>query len=688
MFITEELFAPMWANLGKWLDGAIALIPNLIAAAVSLLIFFAIAAGGGTAIRKSLVRSGRRDLGRLLGSFSFWAIFGFGLLIALTIVLPSMHPVDIFASLGIGSVAIGFAFKDVLQNWLAGFLILVRRPFRRGDQIVVGDVEGTVQAVETRATLVKTFSGRLVIIPNSDIYTRAVTVKTAYSTARSEITIPVTMRNDGKISINGSFILSVAATIGLAVLCVAMLVQQRRERYEHVVVNNANIVAALAADVSHTIELYDLSLRGVADDLKLPQVKALDPGIRRMVVFDHTLKTSYNGSLQVVDKDGFVTLDSRTTEPTRTNYSDRDFFRVHANGGHEGLYISAPFAAENGSLSVAVSRSIRDEAGRFSGIAVGSIELGYFNEIFRALKLSHRSAVTLYRDDGTVLMRMPFKLETIGKKLSKGGVFQLYPANRTGFFEFLAVFDEIRRTYNFSQVGELPLLLNVGVPTDEIYAGWQNEAAVVGILILALFGLILMSWIMLRKESRLRRNAERLLEERANTDGLTGLSNRRLFDETSAKEWLRAVREKAPIALLMIDADRFKLYNDAHGHQAGDRALQTIARCISEQTRRAGDLGCRYGGEEFAILLPNTEQKGAFQVAERIRSLICETSGGAVTVSVGVSSLVPTDGSDIDALIRSSDAALYEAKMQGRNRSCKAFQPLTVQRRLKRNSAA
>jgi small conductance mechanosensitive channel len=127
----------------------------------------------------------------MLASFSFWAVLIVGFLVVITILLPSMHPVDIFASLGIGSLAIGFVLKDILQNWIAGFLILLRRPFRRGDQIKVGEIEGTVQAVETRATLIKTFSGRLVIVPNIDIYTRAMTIHTAYESRRSELTVPV-----------------------------------------------------------------------------------------------------------------------------------------------------------------------------------------------------------------------------------------------------------------------------------------------------------------------------------------------------------------------------------------------------------------------------------------------------------------------------------------------------------------
>jgi small-conductance mechanosensitive channel len=119
-----------------------------------------------------------------------------GFLSVLTVLLPSMQPGDIFTSLGVGSVALGFAFKDILQNWIAGFFILIRRPFQRGDQIKVGDIEGTVQAVETRATLVKTYSGRLVIIPNSDIYTRSVTVHTAYDNRRMEVVVPVGLEVD------------------------------------------------------------------------------------------------------------------------------------------------------------------------------------------------------------------------------------------------------------------------------------------------------------------------------------------------------------------------------------------------------------------------------------------------------------------------------------------------------------
>ena len=189
-------FAQVWATFDTWGADFIALIPNIVVSAIVAVFFLLAAWIAARAVGATVRRRGRVDLARMLASLAYWLVLLFGFLVVITILLPSMHPVDLFASLGIGSIAIGFALKDLLQNWIAGFLILLRRPFRRGDQIKIGDIEGTVQAVETRATLVKTYAGRLVIIPNSDIYTRAVTIHTAYPARRSELTIPVGLEAD------------------------------------------------------------------------------------------------------------------------------------------------------------------------------------------------------------------------------------------------------------------------------------------------------------------------------------------------------------------------------------------------------------------------------------------------------------------------------------------------------------
>jgi small-conductance mechanosensitive channel len=184
-------FSQIWGKLDIWLNDLIGLIPNIVVSVIAAALFFIFSWAASVVVHHMLRRRGRVDLARMLASFAFWAVLFLGFLVVITILLPSMHPTDIFASLGIGSLAIGFVLKDIIQNWIAGFLILLRRPFRRGDQIKIDDIEGTVQAVETRATLVKTYAGRLVIVPNSEIYTRAVTVNTAYEVRRSELTVPV-----------------------------------------------------------------------------------------------------------------------------------------------------------------------------------------------------------------------------------------------------------------------------------------------------------------------------------------------------------------------------------------------------------------------------------------------------------------------------------------------------------------
>ncbi len=146
-------------------------LPNIIGGVVFILVMYVIGRLVARGLRALFHKRGRLDLGSVLGSLAFGAIMIVAVLFASAIIFPSVQPATIISSLGIGSVAIGFAFKDILQNLLAGILLLVNRPYRRGDQIVVKDFEGTVEHIESRATLIKTYDGRRVIIPNSDVYT-------------------------------------------------------------------------------------------------------------------------------------------------------------------------------------------------------------------------------------------------------------------------------------------------------------------------------------------------------------------------------------------------------------------------------------------------------------------------------------------------------------------------------------
>jgi diguanylate cyclase (GGDEF)-like protein len=170
--------------------------------------------------------------------------------------------------------------------------------------------------------------------------------------------------------------------------------------------------------------------------------------------------------------------------------------------------------------------------------------------------------------------------------------------------------------------------------------------------------------------------ANQELHRLASIDSLTQVFNRRSFDERVNQELWRLVREKAPLSLILIDIDRFKAYNDTYGHPAGDACLQKVAQAIGQAVQRPADLVARYGGEEFGILLPHTDSEGAVVVAERIRSQVRALDiehvkspiNQRLTVSVGVTTLIPRLDSTAEYLIQQADWALYEAKNAGRDR--------------------
>jgi diguanylate cyclase (GGDEF)-like protein/PAS domain S-box-containing protein len=175
-----------------------------------------------------------------------------------------------------------------------------------------------------------------------------------------------------------------------------------------------------------------------------------------------------------------------------------------------------------------------------------------------------------------------------------------------------------------------------------------------------------------------RKRAEEELEKLARKDGLTGLANRRSFDEMLEQSWHQTLRQGSQIALLLLDIDHFKQFNDFYGHQAGDDCLRTVAAAVGELARGPSDLACRYGGEEFAIILTGIEPNAAVELAEVARSAIAalgvpheKSSSGYLTVSIGVATAVARIGGSIrmpESLLQAADHALYKAKAGGRNR--------------------
>lgn len=171
-------------------------------------------------------------------------------------------------------------------------------------------------------------------------------------------------------------------------------------------------------------------------------------------------------------------------------------------------------------------------------------------------------------------------------------------------------------------------------------------------------------------------SANEALQRLSLEDGLTGIANRRHLDDYLDREWRRAIRSRAPLSVVMVDIDNFKKYNDTYGHHAGDQALKRVAQAMAGALRRAGDLVTRCGGEEFAVVLPETSAEHAHIVAETLRRAVESLAivhGGSpvapcVTVSVGVASEVPDRASSATALLAAADTAMYRSKQGGRNR--------------------
>jgi diguanylate cyclase (GGDEF)-like protein len=176
---------------------------------------------------------------------------------------------------------------------------------------------------------------------------------------------------------------------------------------------------------------------------------------------------------------------------------------------------------------------------------------------------------------------------------------------------------------------------------------------------------------------RLERSNDELMRI-ACKDPLTGLANRRHFDELLSTEWLRAVRDQAPLSFVMLDLDYFHALNERYGHLGGDRCLKRVARAMARCLRRPSDILARYGGEEFAALLPSTDVIGACSVAERLRARVEQLQiphkgsrcSSIVTLSAGVATITPTPGGSRDLLVAAADVALFRAKRKGRNRIC------------------
>jgi len=468
---------------------------------------------------------------------------------------------------------------------------------------------------------------------------------------------------------------SIVTVIGFSAICTSVMLDMRHSEEELARQTLENLASGVDSDIGRNLEIYDLSLRAVATNMVSPEISEVSKPLRQLILFDHAATARHFGAIQVFDARGKLIIDASTLDPFPEDRSGEEYFRVHQEQPDVGLFISRP-TLHHGAYAIVLSRRITGEDGRFLGVVAGSIRFSYFHDLFGRLRLGAEDIITVFRHDGTVIMRTPFDLDLIGKNLGDVPGVKRALSEPSGSYSGVGSISHSPRLYVWRD-GTRPLVVLVGKPWADIYRLWRIEATRIGAIMAALAAFVLGVTLFLAREISRRAEAEEKLEELATTDALTGLRNRRKFDASIEAEWRRAARQKRQLALLMIDADYFKTFNDTFGHQAGDEVLIGIAICISDSVRRPGDCAARYGGEEFAVLLPDLSPAQAFAVAETIRLKVEQWCGetATTTVSIGVASVIPDVNSEWTSIVNAADKALYAAKAGGRNRAVLASNP-------------
>lgn len=475
------------------------------------------------------------------------------------------------------------------------------------------------------------------------------------------------------------FWLAMAATVMSLVVfgaTVVVLAQARHDALQRAQQTSANVVTALTGDIARSIEVYDLALSAIVDGIKDPTVMALPPEIRRRVLFDRSTAAGFISGIYAIDTQGYI-FEERSGSKFRGNFADRDYFRVHQTNLKAGLYVSAPFQSRirEGALSIGLSRRLTDQRGDFAGVALIAIDVRYFQQLLSRLKVGPHGSAFVIQSDGALIARNPALPGNTAPRIPSPTFLESLSADK-GSFEAGSPLDGVARLYTFSHVPRSNLIVSVAPALDDITAEWRQRSIIVAALVVLVTTSFTVAVWLLAFALRERDFAQTELRKMAETDGLTGLANRRALDAVLEELWAVASRSGQQVGILFVDADNFKAYNDAFGHNAGDEALRLIADCLSLHARRGSDVAARYGGEEFLVALLGTGEEHAATVAEEIRADIEVQSGRferhraqpPITVSIGYVVCSPGPDNSLAAALRLADEALYAAKRAGRNR--------------------
>jgi diguanylate cyclase (GGDEF)-like protein len=434
---------------------------------------------------------------------------------------------------------------------------------------------------------------------------------------------------------------------------------------------------SLAQQASDTFQMADLALislsRLLGDETPTRSERlAIEKDMAELL-----LRVPRIRSLAYFEESGWL-LATSSRSAAVTNASRTDLFRTLREGTGSRLVVGAPVHDEAaGRWQIVAGHRVTKPDGEFGGMLTATIDSSYFSDFYATFSGSMDGHAALLTSDGITLSRYPYVEDIIGAKVPESPILRaLWRGETSGSLQQPSPITGADRLQAFAAVAGQPMVVVFTLPTKAVLAPWHTELVTRLPIVLLLLAVVVGVGLRLAKQAERRQVIEAGLVELSRTDALTGLLNRRDFNETLPHAWARCREAQLPLSLLMIDVDCFKLFNDTYGHQTGDTCLQLVSLavqdCVSGESHRV----IRYGGEEIAVVLPDTSKVRAAEIAESIRQSVVElaiqhatsTVTTVVTVSIGAATedwKHPRQAAG--DLLDDADRALYRAKIGGRN---------------------
>lgn len=488
-----------------------------------------------------------------------------------------------------------------------------------------------------------------------------------------------------------------AAMFFVVFVCLSLLAvdvwlawRAREQQLRQAVISNTNLAAAVAQQMDGMVSEVGHLLDSIAFELESGHMGTQVLNHLQPILKNHVNTNQHIHGLFVLDVQGAWLINSQGTTPEGANSADREYFIHHRDDTSLATQVGKPIVSRlTGVWVIPVSRRLNDTNGRFAGVVLVTINLAHVRDMLAGYQIGEHGALNVAQANTAILVRRPFSVESLGKEMAAGVWKQQVISQNAGNFEIVSPIDGVKRVASFEHMQNHPLVVTVALSKQEMLSEWRETTWIQTLWIMLLCAITALAGSLVVRAVRQRvkveldlgetrdelTKANERLAQLASYDGLTGLANRRAFDETLERDFAESCRSGQPLSLVMIDVDHFKQYNDLHGHPQGDWCLQQVARTIESAARRPLDLVARYGGEEMVMVLPNTDAAGALIVAEMARATVealqiphSTQPSRDVSISVGVASRTFENAvQNMQALVQRADEALYQAKTAGRN---------------------